>query len=236
MAWYSRLFTGQEGRKPGLTTSQQQSIDVWHELPAADLRRSHYRTRYVVVDVETTVIEGNADRLVSLGALAVVDGLIDFKDVFQACLANESADGEAASDGRPQIETARIAAVDALLAFLRFAGKAPLISFHASFAAQQVDRAMGECLGVALRQPWIDLAWVMSDLFRDVGDDIQGGLDGWLAHFDIESIKRHDVVSDAYATAKLLQITIARAARKGFDSPSSLLDLEKARRHLHQSG
>ena len=95
---------------------------------------------------------------------------------------------------------------------------------------------MGECLSVALRQPWIDLAWVMSDLFRDVGDDSQRGLDGWLAHFDIESIKRHDVVSDAYATAKLLQITIARAARKGFDSPSSLLDLEKARRHLHQSG
>lgn len=236
MAWYSRLFAGQEGRKPGLTASQQQSIDAWCELSAADLKRSHYRSRYVVVDVETAVIEAKVDRLVSLGALAVVDGLIDFKDVFQARLTCEPTDVDAGPDDRPQTEATHLASAEALVAFLRFVGKAPLVSFHASFAAQRIESAMAECLGIELRQPWIDLAWVMSDLFRDIGDDMQGGFDGWLAHFDIESIRRHDVVSDAYATAKLLQITIARAARKGFDSPLSLLELEKARRHLHQSG
>jgi DNA polymerase III epsilon subunit-like protein len=47
---------------------------------------------------------------------------------------------------------------------------------------------------------------------------------------------RHDALSDAFATAQLLQIAIAHAARKGFDTPASLHALEKARRHLHQSG
>jgi DNA polymerase-3 subunit epsilon len=64
----------------------------------------------------------------------------------------------------------------------------------------------------------------------------QGGWTPGLLHFGVDSIDRHNALSDAFATAQLLQITIAHAARKGFDTPASLRELEKARRHLHQSG
>jgi len=98
-----------------------------------------------------------------------------------------------------------------------------------------IERTLTEYLGIEWRLAWIDLAWVMPDLFRDV-EHTGGGLDAWLDHFSIVSIRRHHAISDAYATAQLLQITIASGARKGFMTPASLLELEKARRHLHQSG
>ena len=88
MTWLSRLFAGQEAPDTALTARQQQSLANWRQLPAPDMRRSHYRCRYVVVDVETTGIDVKTDRLCSIGALAVVDGQIDFKDAFQLVLAD----------------------------------------------------------------------------------------------------------------------------------------------------
>lgn len=236
MTWFSRLFSGQDLSAPSLTAEQQCLLARWRELPAADMRRSHYRCRYVVVDVESTGINVKTDRLCAIAALAVSDGQIDFKDAFHWLSADAhpgAADAPASAAGRP--EPSAIQSLDALLAFLGFVGKGPLLAYNVPFVAAMIERAFAEGLGVELGLPWIDLAWVMPDLFRDV-DAAQDGLDAWLAHFGIESIRRHNAVSDAYATAQLLQVAIASGARKGFATPASLLALEKARRHMHQSG
>ena len=60
-------------------------------------------------------------------------------------------------------------------------------------------------------------------------------LDDWLRQFEIENILRHNAVSDAYATAKLLQIVIAAGNKKGADSPASFMKIEKSRRWMHES-
>lgn len=125
--------------------------------------------------------------------------------------------------------------MNALLCFLEFVGKGPLVAYNVPFVAAMIERAFGEGLGIDLGLPWIDLAWVMPDLFRAI-NPAGSGLDAWLDHFAIASISRHNAVSDTYAIAQLLQITIASGARKGFATPASLLELEKARRHMHQSG
>lgn len=222
MVWFSRLIAGDEATDGRLTARQQQLLTAWRQLPAAAMSRSHYRSRYVVVDVEIAGADWQTDPLGAIAALAVVDGLIDFQQALRVDVAN----------GNAAIGEQR---ADALLAFLGFVGKAPLVAYHASFAATRIERAVSESLGVELRLQWIDLAWVMASLFREIGE-AQAPLDRWLAHFDVESIERHNAVSDAYATAKLLQVTIARAARDGFETPTSLLELEKAHRHLYQSG
>jgi len=236
MTWFSRLFAGQSAPGVALTARQQQCIAAWQQLPAPDLRRSHYRCRYVVVDVETSGINVRTDRLYAIGAVALVDGQIDFRDALQLILASAAPTREAAAavgDAVP-VPVAGPQAVEALIAFLQFVGKAPLVAYNVPFVAAMVERVLAECLGIEFALPWIDLEWVMPDLFRDL-DSTQGRLDAWLTHFEIDSIHRHNAVSDAYATAQLLQVTIARGARKGFETPASLLELEKARRHLHQS-
>ncbi|HMV05617.1 MAG TPA: hypothetical protein PKA30_08710 [Accumulibacter sp.] len=232
MAWYSRFFPSPDLRQPALTAEQQQAIASWEQLPAADLRRSHYRSRYVVIDVEAA--GANSDCLQTLGSVSVVDGLIDFADAAYVDLsslalghqADDSPQGAARAPSEGRL-------IDELISFLGFTAKAPLVAYHAAFTARLVEQMLAATLGIVWRQPWIDLDWVMSDLFREV--EARSRLDDWLMHFDIDSIQRHHPVSDAYVTAKLLQITIARAARKGFDTPAALLEVEKARRHMHQS-
>lgn len=237
MTWFAKFFAGEDAAGSALTGGQQQLIADWRALPEPDTRCSHYRCRYVVVDVETNGVNVNTDRLCSIGAVGLVDGQIDFHDAFQVSLADADAlaDPAPAIAGRPDMNgLTPLPPVDALISFLHFVGKSPLVAFNVAFVAGMIERALGERVGLELGLPWIDLAWVLPDLFRDVGD-LDGPLDAWLSHFHIESIRRHQALSDAYATAQLLQLTISRAARKGFDTPTSLLALEKARRHMRQS-
>jgi DNA polymerase-3 subunit epsilon len=86
-----------------------------------------------------------------------------------------------------------------------------------------------------LGQDWIDLAWVMPAVVRELerGGD---GLDDWLRLFDIENIQRHNAVSDAYATAKLLQVALAQGVQFELRSPADLIKVEKARRWKRQAG
>jgi len=239
MSWLSRLFSGE--RAPAarpLTLAQQQSLTDWRQLPAPDLQRPHYQTRYVVVDVESSGLDMNRDRLISIGAVAVVNGVIDFQDVFETILRQDEVSttdnilihgigGSAQRDG--------IDPPDALLAFLHYCAKAPLVAYHAVFDQTMIERALQQHLGLALGATWIDLAWVMPDLFRE-RIDAQVALDNWLELFGIENIQRHNAVSDALATAMLLQAAIDRGAGRGAKTAASFVDTEKSRRWMRRYG
>lgn len=229
MAWFANLFSGQPTPDPRLPIEQQQRLREWWQVPEPNLALPHHQSRYVVVDVEGSGLEHRSDRLQVIGALAVTQGTIDFNEAFHFSL-NEG-DGPSETNA----STFDLRAAKGLIDFLHFVGKAPLVVYHAMFAAKAIERTLASQLRVEVAQPWIDLAWVMPDLFRDVGES-NWRLDSWLDHFGIESIDRHRAVSDALATAQLLQIAMARAARNGILSPEGLLELEKARRHMYPDG
>ncbi|EXI77948.1 MAG: DNA polymerase III subunit epsilon [Candidatus Accumulibacter appositus] len=235
MVWLSNLFTGPHAQAQRLTKGQLQRISAWRRLPAPDLSRSHYRSRYVLIDIAIAGEDWQNGPLGAIGALALADGLIDFNAALQLSMVHPAVADDAA---RPPGEPLPVAVirgeqrVEALLALLAFVGKAPLVAFHASFVARRIERVLAKALGVELDLPWIDLAWVMAGLFRELGDK-QARMDAWLEHFGVVSIERHNPVSDAYALAQLLQLALARAAHKGFETPASLVELEKARRHLY---
>ncbi|HMX23051.1 MAG TPA: 3'-5' exonuclease [Accumulibacter sp.] len=229
MSWFANLFSGQAIPDQRLPIEQQQRLRDWRQSSGPDLTLPHHQSRYVVVDVEGGNPESRADRPLVIGALAVDHGVIDFQDAFHLSL-NQ---GIEPTDASPQAFDLR--AAEGLIDFLHFVGKAPLVVYHSMFAAKTIARTLAHQLRVEMMQPWLDLALVMSDLFRDVGEN-NWHLDSWLNHFGIESIDRHRAVSDALATAQLLQIAMARAARNGIPSPQNLLELEKARRHMYSDG
>lgn len=239
MSWLSGLFGGGKvQREVVLTSAQQQAIDDWKKVPAPDLERSHYLNRYVVADVETSGLNMEKDKLISIGAVAVVNGLIDFDDAFEVVLRQDEVStnenilihgigGSAQSEG---MEPA-----DALIAFLGYLGKSPLVAYHALFDQTMIESAMKEHLGLKFEQPWIDLAWLMPDLFRERIDE-QVDLDVWLRLFDIENIQRHNAVSDAFATAKLLQVALARGGHRNAETPANFFSIEKSRRWMRRAG
>ena len=126
-AWFSRLFTGQEGRDGALAINQQALLAGWRQLPEVDISRSHYRSRYVLVDVETAARSLKSDRLVSIAALALVDGLIDFQEAFHVVLAHDAPGADAAAGEaseanaptapNPALVIAGVPPVDALISF-----------------------------------------------------------------------------------------------------------------------
>lgn len=237
MVWFSRLFTVRKTRDVRLSVAQQQQLSAWRDLPAPDLSRSHYRSRYALVDVDIAGPDWRTGPLSSIAALALVDGMIDFKDALHVAMAHDApVDSVQRAPAGPTLpaQPSREQRADALLSFLGFVGKTPLVAYHASFAARRIESAMAESLGIEVNLPWIDLAWVMASLFREFGD-MHARMDVWLDHFGVDSIARHHPVSDVYATAQLLQLSLARAARKGFETPVSLFEIEKAHRHLYQS-
>ena len=198
---------------------------------------THLNTRYVVVDVETSGLDMKKDRLISIGAVALAEGKMDFSDAFQVVVRQDRISthenilihgigGSAQSEGMDPAE--------ALLLFLRYIGKSPLVAYHAFFDQSMIDKALLEYLGIKLEQSWIDLAWVLPDFFQ-FRADARVPLDDWLQLFEIENILRHNAVSDAYATAKLMQVAIAAGYKKGADSPASFLKIEKARRWMYES-
>jgi DNA polymerase-3 subunit epsilon len=237
MNWLSKLFGGEAQAGVVLTPGQQQAIADWQCLPDADTGRFHYLNRYIVADVETSGLNMREDKLISIGAVAVVNGLIDFNDAFQVVLRQDEVStnanilihgigGSEQSDGMDP--------ADALIAFLQYVGKSSLFAYHAYFDQTMIARAMKEYLGLKFDQQWIDLAWVTPDLFRDLIDD-QVDMDVWLALFGIENIQRHNAVSDAFATAQMLQVVIARGMQRSAETPASFVEIEKSRRWMRRA-
>ncbi len=237
MKWLKDLF-GKASSAVPLTAAQEEALAAWQKRPAEDMSRSHFRTRYIVVAVESSGLNMVRDSLISIGAVAVCEGVIDANDAFEVVLRQDEVSshenilihGIGGSAQREGVEPA-----DALLAFLDYVGRAPLVAYHAEFDRAMIGRALREFLGKDLDLPWIDLAWVMPELFRELIDG-QVVLDEWLQRFDIENILRHNAVSDAYATAKLLLIAQARAVTQGKDSAAVFMDIERARRWVRRGG
>lgn len=238
MSWLSRLFGSEVRCTVPLSAGQQQAIADWKKLPLPDGNQPHQRSRYVVADVETSGLNMKKDKLISIGAVAVVNGVIDFNDAFEVLLRQDEVSshanilihgigGSAQRDG--------MVPPDALIAFLLYLGKSPLVAYHAQFDQTMIARAMDEHLGIRFDQTWIDLAWVMPDIFCEITAE-QVGLDDWLGLFGIGNIQRHNALSDAYATAQLLQVAIARGAQRNARSPAGFMQIEKSRRWMRSAG
>jgi DNA polymerase-3 subunit epsilon len=231
MYWLKRWL----GDKPHLSLDQQQRLNAWEELPRVALDVPISAARYVVLDVETTGLNLMHDRLISIGAVAVVNGKIALGDSFYVVLQQQAASDKGnillhgigtkqQLGGEPPVE--------ALLNFLDYLGKSPLVAFHVTFDETMIKRALREHLGFTFKHPWVDLAYVMPSLNPPLAKKYHA-LDDWIGHFNIRIDVRHNALADALATAQLLQIAIAQAGNKGVAEYAGLADLERAQRWVN---
>lgn len=228
MGWLARWFGG----KPQLAPRQQQRLDSWRVLPSADLSRPIAEGRCVVVDVEASGLNLMEDRLISIGAVAAVNGKIVLGDGFYVVLQQAAASDKrnillhgigasAQLEGEPPVE--------GLLDFLDYLKKDPIIAFHAVFDETMIRRALREYLGFSFKHPWIDLAYVMPSLNPSLARD-HHSLDDWIGRFGIGIGERHNALADAVATAQLLQVARTQALKEDVTTFAGLRTLEKAQR------
>lgn len=213
MNWLSRFLPSRS--TPALDLALRARLEHYASRPQPDLGRSHFETRYVVVNTEAGGLDLDKDPLLAVAAIAVQGGAIDPKRALYLPL------GE-----RPE---------EALAALLEFVDRAPVVLFNAAFNRTHLERATDQRLGLDLDLTWIDLYWLLPMFFPELraGPD---RLSAWMADFGIETFQRHHALGDAYAIAQLLLATLGRSLAQGITTPRGLAEAEHSHRWLHQAG
>lgn len=182
---------------------------------------------WVAVDCETSGLDLRTDRLLSIGAVRLVDARIAIGEAFSAVLRQAEASaagnivihgigGDAQRGGTPPGE--------ALDAFDRYAGDAVLVGYHAHFDRTMLERSLREQGKPPGDRKWLDLAQLLPALYPSRARACKS-LDDWLRAMDIAVEERHDALADAVATAQLLQVALAEAGRQGVTGVRGLLRL-----------
>ncbi len=233
MTWLDALRSAFSERQTALSTSTREALHAWQSLPEPDLARPTPEVRWVVVDVESSGLDVNRDRLLAIGAVAIRSGGIDFSDSFEVVLKQPvaSSDDNILVHGIGGTEQrSGVDPTDALLAFLDYVGKDPLVAFHAFFDDRMLSRSLRQHLGLEFDRTWLDLAELAPAVVTS--PPTPRGLDDWLARFGIVVSERHRAVADAFATAQLFQVLDARAANTTLLSAARLLGMAKDYRWL----
>lgn len=194
----------------------------WQALPAVALDEPHFHTRYVLLDA---LGEGEGGGLRSLAALGMSQGgSLAASDAF---LIDPLALGDAGGE--------EAAALDRqLAAFLRFAGKSPLVTFHAPSVLGKLQKLLKARFGIDYAPPCIDLVWLLPSVFDDLADKPQS-LDRWLEIFGFELEGRRDAMGNVLELGRLFQRLLARAGSTGLDTAHRLLDESHASTFLRRT-
>jgi len=230
MNWIARLL----GSRPRLEPGQAEALSTYLALPVPDPDAAAEGQRLVVVDVETSGLDPRRDRLLAIGAVAVDHGAIRFDDSFEIILrqAAPSANDNILVHGIDgSTQCSGVDPAEALLGFLAYAAKSPLIGFHAAFDRVAIERAMRSALGAVPANSWLDLATAAPAFFPEHADRAHA-LDDWTRLFGIDNHARHNALADAYATAQLLLIVMARAAGSSGRRWRDLMAASNAQRWL----
>ena len=192
--------------------------------------------RWIVIDTESSGLDANHDRLLSIGACAVSGGHLDIDSGFEVVLRQEQVSTAENILVHRIGGTAQLAGENqeaALIAFLDYARQNPLVAFHARFDAILLARALHDLFGLRFKPLWVDAAHVAAALFPQLrGDD--WGLDQWLTHFGIENFARHDALADAFSTAQLFLVLLERASSRGIGDARALINLARAGHELRR--
>jgi len=217
------LFGWLRTAKPHLDATQQQRLAQLPQpvaLGDAALRSQ----RWVVLDLETSGLNLNRDQVLSIGAVVIEDGAVDFSQMFERTLqrAETKLSPSVLIHGLgPSAIAAGSDPVDALLDFMEFVGDSPLLAFHARFDHHMLARALKDSLGYRLAHTFLDVADIAPLLYPEALLR-EAGLDDWIDHFHLQVGERHHASADALATAELMLILLSRARQQHIDTPRAL--------------
>ena len=217
------LFSWLRPASPLLPEALQHRLErlpLGAELAQCSLREQ----RWVVLDLETTGLNLNKDRVLSIGAVAIEDGAIDFRQQFERtlqCRELKLSPSVLIHGLGPNAIAAGSDPAEALLELLEFVGDSPVLAFHAPFDQHMLGRALKEHLGHKLQHVFLDVA-DLAPLLCPQAQIREAGLDEWIEWFRLEVFERHNASADALATAELALILFSRARAQKIYSPLNL--------------
>ena len=244
MSLLRSIFARKKLPTPELSQDIQRRLSQWQALPTIDLSKTFAESDCVVVDLETSGFSFKNDHLIAIGACRLKNGLIPLGKSFQIILKQDESSSKenilihhiGDSDQRSGTEP-----VEALMQFLEYMAKAPLVAYHVGFDQPMLDKALKQYLGIELKQhTWFDVAFLAPLFLPDISTKRQN-LDFWTKHFQINNPNRHSAVFDAISTAEVMQ-AVMKQPLKGKDGIcigqsldlSTLYKMEQRARKIHR--
>lgn len=209
MTWLSRLLPT---RAPGRAAAAE-LVRNWLTAAEANMDRSHYESRYVVVNTEASTLNRNSARMLAVAAIGVEHGVIDPVDSYYRQLGDDPA--------------------PALAGLLEFAGHQPVVMFNAGFHCLLLESAFSSQFGITPAWRFTDLYFLLPALFPERFEQ-EVRMADWMRTFGIETFQRHHALGDAWAIAQLFLAAQARALGRGATSPNALMEFEQTHRHYRR--
>ncbi len=161
-------------------------------------------TRFVVFDTETTGLEIQSDKILSIGAIVIKNGIIDVSDSFEVYLEQDKFNSETVEihgllkDGNLEKHPENIA----IGRFLNYIQNSVLVAHHAAFDISMINQALKNLNLPGLKNKSIDTGILYKKL--EGKKDGHFNLDKLCDEFNIPKHDRHTASGDAFITAVLL--------------------------------
>ncbi len=199
--------------------------ETWSE--AAPLEQ----VRFCVLDCETTGLDPERHRIVSIGAVGVIEGEIDLGDTLEVLLRVRFNTAATLVHGITRNETRdALDEPDALAALLDYLGDGVIVGHHIGHDLRMVDAALARHSQDRLHNRHLDTGELMGRLLDEAafGADAElndYSLDGLCRFFGILPYDRHTAPGDALLTAGILMRQLRAAKRSGRQCLGDLLRL-----------
>ncbi len=177
------------------------------------------QVRFVVLDSETTGLNPRKDRIVTIGAVAVVNHEILLEDSFEALLKVEYNSSAVTIHGVTREESlAGLDEPEALARFRDYLGDGVIVGHHIAHDVETFNVGYERHFGTQLDNPSLDTMDLTLLLERDgalAGREAIGqfSLDALCTLFGIVPHDRHTAPGDAFITAQIFQRLLRLAGR-----------------------
>ena len=188
------------------------------------------QVRFVVLDSETTGLDPRKDRIVTIGAIAVLNHEILIEDSFEALLKVQFNSSAVTVHGVTRDES--LAGLDepkALDQFLRYLGNGIIVGHHIAHDVNTFNAGYERHFGFQMENASLDTMELALHLERDGAfagrDAIQDfSLDALCALFNVIPHDRHTAPGDAFITALVFQRLLRLAAKHQRNTLARLLE------------
>jgi DNA polymerase-3 subunit epsilon len=172
--------------------------------------KSLEETRFVVFDTETTGIQPETDRILSIGAISITGNVIHVSDVFERFLIQEKFSSNTVEiHGILQNgEQHKVTESEAIKLFLEYLNASVIVAHHAAFDVEMINRCLKRMDLPKLKNKVLDTGILYKKL-NNVADK-HYSLDYLCKEFNVPVNDRHNALGDAFITAQAFVKMISR--------------------------
>ena len=186
--------------------------------------------RFVVFDTETTGLDSKKDRVLSIGAISIINNTIDIANSFEIYLKQDLFKPETV-EIHGILKTGTIEKIhekEAVKQFLNYIGNAILVGHHIDFDMAMINQCLKRLGLPKLKNKTLDTGLLFKKTKQCKNTNKYYGLDELTEQFHIKKHDRHTASGDAYITG-ILFLKIISILKK--ERQLSLKDLFFKRRN-----